>query len=104
MKDYLKLDNYLIPRIVPVIYRIGLIFFIIKGLYEIFPYSLFIGIQQYWMDALLSGLFWIVIMPVILRIICELLLILYDINQTLIGIRSNLTPQDDKQNKIEKET
>lgn len=104
MKDFLKLDNYLIPRIVRVVYIFGLILCIIRGLYEIFPPSLFLGIQQYWMEAILSGLFWIVIIPVILRIICEVMLILYNINQTLMGIRTSLTPQDDKQNKTEKET
>ena len=104
MKDSLKLDNYLIPKIVPSIYRIGLILCIIVGLIQILENSWYYGNQYTWKDPLLSGIFWIVIIPVILRIICEALLMLYEINQTLIGIQSNLTPQDDKQNQIEKET
>ena len=62
------------------------------------------GDQYTWKDALVSGIIWIVIIPIILRIICEVLLMLYEINHTLLGIKSNLTPQDDKQNQTEKET
>lgn len=104
MKDSLKLDNYLIPKIVPSIYRIGIILCIIVGLIQILENSWYYGDQYTWKGALLWGIIWIVIIPVILRIICEALLMLYEINQTLLDIKSNLTPQDDKQNQIEKET
>ncbi len=104
MKDYTKLDNYLIPKIVPSIYRIGLILCIIVGLIQILENSWYYGDQYTWMDGLLSGIIWIVIIPLILRIICEALLMLYEINQTLLNIKSNITPQDDKQNQTENET
>ena len=104
MKDSLKLDNYLIPKIVPSIYRIGLIFCIVVGLLQILENSWYYGDQYTWKEALLSGILWIIILPLILRIMCEVLLMLYEINQTLLDIKSNLTPQDDKQNQTEKET
>ena len=106
MKDFLKLDTYLIPKIVPVIYRIGLILCIINGFIQIISNIFLADIQHYyyWIEVLLLVIFWIVIIPVILRITCEVFLILYDIYQTLLGIKSNLTHQDDKQNQAEKET
>ncbi|MCG9127441.1 DUF4282 domain-containing protein [Candidatus Poribacteria bacterium] len=102
MKDYLKLDNYLIPKIVPPIYRYGLIFCVIMGLIEIVDYSMGNGNQQSWSDALLSGILWIIIIPVILRIICEAMLILIENNQILTDIKTKINSQDDNQNQIEK--
>ena len=100
MKDYFKLDKYIIPKIVPSIYRIGLILCIILGLIKIIENTIiktfFYTVQHSWGDVLLSGILWIVIIPIILRIICEVLLMLYEINQTLLGIKSNLSPQDEK--------
>ena len=54
------------------------------------------GIQLAWTDALLSGILWIIIIPLISRIICEVLLILTD-------IKTNIISQYGDQNQIEKE-
>ena len=97
MKDFLKFKKILIPVIIPVLFRIGLYFSFIFGVYQIVrSYRLF-G-TEFWYGLLLLPIFWFVLIPVILRIICEVLIILSDMNDTLTDIKNQSKPQQDTDN------
>lgn len=85
---------------IPWIYRIGLYFCIVFGIYEIVRISLLMG-RVPWMQGIFVAIMWLVAYPIILRIICEVLLILSDINDSLLDIKAQLNHQGDRDNQTD---
>ncbi len=94
MKDFLKFKRMLIPAIIPILFRISLYFCFIAGVYQIVQNYRLFGFK-FWYGLLLLPIFWFVLIPVILRIICEVLIILSDMNDTLTDIKKQLNPQQE---------
>lgn len=95
MKDFLNFKKILIPIIIPVLFRIGLYSCLIIGTYQIVQnVRLFSGFSA-WQYGLLTGSYWFFLYPILLRIVCEVLIILSDMNDTLTDIKKQLNPQQE---------
>lgn len=92
MKDFFNFKRMLIPVIIPILFRISVYFFFIAGIFQILqlPDEL-----SDWKEILLIGVIWFVLYPIAFRIICEVLIILSDINDTLTDIKKQLNPQQE---------
>ena len=94
MKDFFNFKRMLIPIIIPILFRIGIFFFIIAGIIQILE----LPELSYWTEILLIGVVWFVIYPIALRIVCEVLIILSDMNNSLTDIKKHLNSQQDQEN------
>ncbi|MFP4352669.1 MAG: DUF4282 domain-containing protein [Puniceicoccaceae bacterium] len=72
MEDYLKFRKMITPLIIQIVFWIGVVVAVIAGLVQIFG-----G------ESALSGLLTILVGPIVVRIYCELLIVIFSINDTL---------------------
>ena len=98
MKDFFNFKKMLIPIIVQVGFRIGLYFCFIAGVYQIVQTARFFAGTILWREILLIGITWFVMYPVFLRIVSEVLIILFSINDNLIDIKNLLKSRVDSDN------
>lgn len=75
MKDILSFKKMITPVIIEVIFYVGVLFIVAGGLIALFRH-------QY-----LTGIFMIIVCPVIIRIICELMILTFRIYDRLTEIR-----------------
>ena len=92
MKDFLKFKKMITPIIVPILFWIGTVICIIAGIGFIIigttsDFNLGGG------EMVLMGIAYIVLGPIVVRIYCELLIILFSINDTLTDIKKQLNHQ-----------
>lgn len=92
MREFLNIKKILIPIIIPVVFRLGLYFCIIAGIYQIYVNFRFFG-NTYWYELPILLFFWFFLFPVILRIICEVLFILARMSDSLLAINEKLDTQ-----------
>jgi phosphotransferase system glucose/maltose/N-acetylglucosamine-specific IIC component len=81
----------LIPVIIPILFRISVYFFFIAGIFQILQFLEL----SYWKQILFIGVIWFIIYPIAFRIICEVLIILSDMNDTLTEIKKQLNSQQE---------
>ena len=98
MKDFFNFKKMLIPIIIQVGFRIGLCFCLIMGISQIVQITRFFTGTILWQEILLIGIIWFVIYPILLRIVSEVLIILFSINDNLISIKNLLKSQVDSDN------
>jgi len=72
MEDFLKFRKMLTPLIIQIVFWIGVVVAVISGL-----------VQMFSGESFLYGLVMILIGPIIVRIYCELLIVIFSINDTL---------------------
>ena len=77
MKDFLLFRQMLFPAIVQVIFGVASIVCVLMGLYGVFHHDVFTGIAA------------IVLGPLCIRILCEYLIVLFRINNTLTEIKNS---------------
>jgi len=81
MGDYLKFDRMITPILIQVIFWVLVAVFVVIGLYLMFGGDT--GTQR------LIGLGYFVLGPIFVRVICENVIILFQINDKLHDIREN---------------
>lgn len=57
-----------------------------------------------WMEGIFVAIMWLVVYPIILRIFCEVVLILSDINNSLLDIKAQMNHQGDRDNQTDSES
>lgn len=98
MKDFFNFKKMLIPVIIPVLFRIGIYTCLIFGVFQIVINVRFLSGFSAWQYGFFTGFFWFILYPILLRIICEVLIILSDMNDTLTDIKNQSKPQQDTDN------
>lgn len=99
MRDFLNIKKILIPTIIPVVFRLGLYFCVIAGVYQMVVNFRFFG-QTYWYELPILLFLWFFLFPVILRIICEVLIILTRMNDSLANIKEQMNAQQTNEDTI----
>ena len=86
-RDFIKFDKMLTPIIIQVIFWIGVVVSVLFGLGMIFSgmRSMFGG-----GSAVFMGLVWLVLGPVMTRVYCELLIVVFKIHDSLVDIKTSL--------------
>ena len=82
MGDFFSFRRMITPVIIQVIFWIFTAVAVIGGLVLLFRGG----------GATVAGLLWIVVGPLIARVYCELLIVIFRINSTLTDIRANTQP------------
>ena len=87
MGDFISFKKMITPTIIRVIFWIGIVFAILAGLGMIIG-----GISSDFGGggAVLAGLAWIVFGPILVRIYCEILIVIFSIHDRLGEIRDAL--------------
>lgn len=87
MEDYLKFRKMITPLIIQILFWVGVVVSVLVGLVMVFG-----GIASKFGGGgmVFSGLLWIVLGPILTRIYCEILIVIFSINDSLIDIRSAL--------------
>jgi uncharacterized membrane protein len=95
MKDLLNFKKMLTPIIIPILFWIGTIICIIAGIVFIV-----LGVTGYSNpdngEMVLLGIGYLVLGPIVIRVYCEFLIILFSINDTLTDIKKQLNHQEDQ--------
>ena len=98
MRNFFSLKTILIPTIIPVVFRLGLYFCFIACAYQTVVNFESFG-SRYWTSLPFTLFYWLVQIPLILRIVCEVLIILARMNESLTDIKEQLNTQQDQENK-----
>lgn len=87
MQDFLFFRKMVTPMIIQVVFWIGVVGVVVSGLI-----SLVAGIATKYGGGpmVFSGLMMIVLGPIVVRIYCELLIVIFSINDNLNDIRNSL--------------
>ncbi len=89
MKDFFNFKKMITPVIIKVLFWLGTLGCIIAGIFQIvMAYT-----GQLGFGVVLTGIGYIVLGPIVVRICCELLIILFSINDTLTDIQKQLNRQ-----------
>ncbi len=86
MRDFFNFKRMLIPIIIPTLFRLSIYFCIVAGIYQIIQHINLFGADL--VSILLLAIYWLVLAPLFLRIICEVLIILSNINDSLTEIKN----------------
>ncbi len=87
MQDFLKFKKMVTPVIIQILFWIGVVVSVIGGLISIVRGA---GASYGGGGMVLVGLLWIFLGPIIVRIYCELLIVIFSINDTLTDIKNQL--------------
>jgi uncharacterized membrane protein len=95
MKDFWNFKKMITPIIIPILFWIGTIVCIIAGIV-----FMVLGATGYSNsdsgEMVLLGIGYLVFGPIVVRIYCELLIILFSINDTLTDIKKQLNREQDQ--------
>ena len=94
MNDFLAFRKMVTPVIIQVLFWVGTILCLVAGLVTIGGATLLSaqgGIQA--PLAVLAGLAYFTLGPLVVRIYCEILIVVFRMNETLTEIRNSLTPR-----------
>ncbi len=88
MEDFLKFRKMITPVIIQIIFWVGVVASVLAGLISIVG-----GASASYGGGMmvLAGLLWIFVGPIIVRIYCEILIVLFSINDRLSEISNSLT-------------
>ena len=91
MEDFLKFKKMVTPVIIQILFWIGLITCIILGIV-----SIAVGVTSHaGGTTVLKGIGWLVLGPIGVRIYCEILIVIFSINNTLTDLKNLLKPQQE---------
>lgn len=82
MEEFLTFRKMITPMVIQVIFWLGVGFSVLAAFATMFQGSYFV----------LVGLFWLVAGPLMVRIYCELLMLLFRIYEELVSIRMTVAP------------
>jgi hypothetical protein len=83
-KDFLSFDKMLTPTIIKIVYWIGIVGVVLSGLI-----SLFTSLRYNSAGGAIIGLLWIVLGPILVRVYCELMIVMFNIYNVLRDIRDH---------------
>ena len=87
MKDFLNFKKMVTPVIIQILFWIGVVVSVIGGLISIIGGA----VSDYGGGAMVfMGLLYIFLGPLVVRIYCELLIVVFSINDTLTEIKNSL--------------
>ncbi len=86
MGDFLTFRRFITPIIIQILFWLGVVGCIIGGIIFIATMGKMMGAM-----GIIYGLLIIILGPIVVRVDCELLIILFRINDNLIDIRNNTT-------------
>ncbi|MBS3819923.1 DUF4282 domain-containing protein [bacterium] len=81
MRDFLTFRKFITPVIIQIIFWIGVVGSVIGGFVAM--------IQQGGIGGVFLGLVIIILGPIMIRIYCEILILIFRINDSLVDIRNN---------------
>jgi thiamine transporter ThiT len=81
-KDFMSFDKMLTPSIIKIIYWIGVVVVVLMGLTTLLGALRFGSLYGF-----LMGLLWLVLGPILVRVYCELMIVLFNIYGALRDIR-----------------
>ena len=101
MKDFFNFKKMITPVIIKVLFWLGILGCIIAGIFQIVMGSTMeLGFGG---ELVFMGIGYIVLGPIVVRIYCELLIILFSINDTLTDIKKQLNRQQDQEEQTHSE-
>ena len=105
MKDFLKFKKMITPIIIPILFWIGTIICIIVGLVMIITGTTgeLREFRPVGGEIVFVGLGYIFLGPIIVRLYCEFLIILFSVNDKLSDIKDILKTQQDNQTNLSSE-
>ncbi|TVQ33148.1 MAG: DUF4282 domain-containing protein [Phycisphaeraceae bacterium] len=87
MKEFLSFRTMITPRIIQILFLFFVALVVLSGLIQIIA-----GLANNSLRLAFSGLMMIVVGPILVRIYCELLIVIFRIYDTLREIRDGRTP------------
>ena len=97
MKDFLRFKKMITPVIIPILFWIGTIICVIAGIVFI-AMGAINNFGPNSGEMVLMGFFYLFLGPIAVRVYCELLIILFSVNDKLIDIKDLLKRQQDNDN------
>ena len=97
MKDFLKFKKMMTPIIIPILFWIGTIISVIAGI----VFIALGAIDNFGADGgemVLMGFCYLFLGPIVIRVYCEFLIILFSVNDKLTDIKDLLKRQQDNDN------
>lgn len=97
MKDFLKFKKMMTPIIIPILFWIGTIISVIAGI----VFIALGAIDNFGADGgemVLMGFCYLFLGPIVMRVYCEFLIILFSVNDKLTDIKDLLKRQQDNDN------
>jgi hypothetical protein len=94
MDDFFSFKTMLTPVIIRILFWVGIFASIIGGIYLIVishSSAGFHGVASLHSAGIISGIFCIIVVPLVWRLICELMILQFRIYETLIDINQTLT-------------
>ena len=94
MEDFLRFKKMVTPIIIQILFWIGVISYVIVGIVEIA-----VGVTSHSSGGttVLKGISWLVLGPIGVRIYCEILIVIFSINGTLIDLKNLLKRQREQE-------
>ncbi len=89
MEDFLKFKKMVTPIIIQILFWIGIVICVIAGITTI-AVGVVPGFDG---ETVLIGIAWLVLGPVGVRIYCEILIVIFSINDTLTDLKNLLEHQ-----------
>lgn len=87
MEDFLKFKKMVTPIIIQILFWIGVVGSIIVGLISIVGGA---NARYGGGGMVIAGLMWILLGPIVTRVYCELLIVIFSINDTLTEVKNLL--------------
>ncbi len=97
MKDFLKFKKMITPIVIPILFWIGAIICVIVGIVLIALGAM----ENFGVDGgemVLMGFCYLFLGPIVIRVYCEFLIILFSVNDKLTDIKDLLKRQQDNGN------
>jgi len=90
IQSFFSFDRMLTPRLISAMNAIGIVLAILSGVIMIIA-----GINQPYGGGatVVGGLLWILVGPLVVRLYCELVIVLFKINENLQTMRENSSAQ-----------
>ena len=80
MEDFLKFKKMITPVIIQIVFWIGVVVSVVMGLISIVGGA---NASRGGGAMVLAGILWIFLGPIVVRIYCEILIVIFSINDTL---------------------
>ena len=92
VSDFLTFRKMITPIIIQVLFWIGAVLCVIAGIIMIAS-----GVNSRYGggEMVIMGLLWLFLGPLLVRIYCEILIVLFRMNETLTDIKQNTAPRHD---------
>ncbi len=92
MNDYLNFKKMITPLIIQILFWISVVVVVIMGLIMIYQGA---NARYGGGSMIFSGLLMILIGPIVVRVYCELLIVIFSINDTLTNVKNLLKNKEE---------